>query len=214
MRRFSVRRRNAVVNATEVLRELTPISDVFFLIIAQLRHVHVKPGAPDLDDRDDGLATFRFEGCAFIGPRLSRFSDPCHCESTTPIERSVDPDVRFTPKADILLGFTQQKCLFARMGKQMNLPDRWAALSPEESMKFTNELHREVCGAHILHATPMKAVARLNGRDDFLFCGADVIAPCYVVHLTWREERSPDFPWVTEFSSLSDFNHNWKRIWD
>jgi hypothetical protein len=119
-----------------------------------------------------------------------------------------------TPKADVPFGYTQQKCLFPRMSKQMNLPDRWAAPSPEESMKFTEELHREVCGAHILHATPMKAVARLNRRDDFLFCGSNVSAPCYVVHLTWREERSPDFPWFVEFSSLSDFNHNWKRIWD
>ena len=96
----------------------------------------------------------------------------------------------------------------------MELPERWAALSTEQSDKFTDELHREVCEVHVLHATSMKAVARLKGRDDFLFCGLDANAPCFVVHLTWKQEQSPDFPWATKFASFEDFNNNWNRIWD
>lgn len=100
------------------------------------------------------------------------------------------------------------------MNNEARYPERWSALSSEERKKFSAELKREVCDEHVLAGRSMEAVARLNGRDDFLFRDNRSTDECFVVHLTWREEASPDFPWTTRFSSFVDFSQNWKRIWD
>lgn len=100
------------------------------------------------------------------------------------------------------------------MDKETRYPERWSVLSGEERAKFSAELNREVCEGHALENRSMEAVARLNGRDDFLFRDNHGTDECFVVHLTWREETSPDFPWTTRFKSFDDFFRNWKRIWD
>lgn len=100
------------------------------------------------------------------------------------------------------------------MKDQFVLPDRWDVLTEAETLKFTAELNREMCETHMLYGSAVKAIARFEKRDDFLFCDSDVESACYVVHLSWTEETKPDFPWTTKFDSIDDFVSNWQRIWD
>jgi len=102
----------------------------------------------------------------------------------------------------------------SNMDTKARYPERWSVLSSEEREKFSAELNREICEEHVLAGRSMEALARLNGRDDFLFRDKHVTDDCFVVHLTWRKESSPDFPWTTRFISFDDFYQNWKRIWD
>lgn len=97
---------------------------------------------------------------------------------------------------------------------EKSLPTRWVALSKEERSRFSGELKIEISEQHPTAGIELMAVARLEGRDDFLFQNLNTDDDWFVVHLTWRNEASSDFPWTTHFASFSDFRANWKRIWD
>lgn len=92
-------------------------------------------------------------------------------------------------------------------------PDGWFAVSAQEADAFAMELHREVSSAHPLYGKSLLCLARRKDRDDFLFQSTSEAA-CYVVHLTWSPEKAPDFPWVTCFIDVQDFDSNWKRIFE
>ena len=100
------------------------------------------------------------------------------------------------------------------METEKSLPKRWIALSQEERSKFSDELKNEISEHHPTAGIELIAVARLEGRDDFLFQNLGADDDWFVVHLTWRKEASFDFPWTTHFASFSDFRANWKKIWD
>ncbi|KUM53569.1 hypothetical protein [Rheinheimera sp. EpRS3] len=97
---------------------------------------------------------------------------------------------------------------------EQELPEGWCLLDSNQSMKMSLELGRETCETHKLHGLNSKALARKDGRDDFLFKIEGAPRPLYVVHLTWSKETSPDWPWITEFGSKTDFIENWRKIYD
>jgi len=97
---------------------------------------------------------------------------------------------------------------------QNSLPERWSALPPQEQSKFSSELKKEISNLHPTAGLELIAIARLEGRDDFLFQNLSDENDWFVIHLTWKEESSADFPWTTHFASFSDFYANWKKICD
>ena len=94
------------------------------------------------------------------------------------------------------------------------LPDDWVALSSEKRLTFTEELKNELCGSHGLFGKNLVAIARRESADDFLFIDEDNNNQCFIVHLTWRKETKPDWPWTTTFRDFSDFLENWKKHFD
>lgn len=75
--------------------------------------------------------------------------------------------------------------------------------------------------AQVSSACKGRSVASLTqGRtDDFLFFESDgsenlVENKCHIVHLTWRKETKPDWPWVVSFSEYADFVQNWRKVFD
>jgi hypothetical protein len=67
------------------------------------------------------------------------------------------------------------------------------------------ELDREVSAHHPLYHINARAVARRMDNDDVLFYLLDHQPPLAVVHLTWREENSPDWPYTLFYDSIEDF---------
>jgi len=59
----------------------------------------------------------------------------------------------------------------------------------------------------------MTAVARRDGRDDYLFLD-EQSQKYYSVHLTWSIETDPFWPNTTEFSDFNEFFQNWRKIFD
>lgn len=88
------------------------------------------------------------------------------------------------------------------------LPKNWKILTEEESLKFSEELQKEVGEAHSLYGVSARAIARHEKLDDFLFETPSPITPYVVVHLTWHKESSPKWPSTEGFSSLADFEKN------
>jgi hypothetical protein len=68
-----------------------------------------------------------------------------------------------------------------------------------------SELAQEVSEQHPLFGKRAVAVARRHDNDDVLFFLPDRPQPLAVVHLTWRREQSPEWPWTVFFSSLQDW---------
>lgn len=71
-------------------------------------------------------------------------------------------------------------------------PKGWVPIVAEEHRRaFENELASEVGGGHVLHGLVVMAIARADGRDDFLFSLQD--GRVADVHLTFanRPERPP-----------------------
>ncbi|MGB0907454.1 MAG: hypothetical protein ACPGVT_08170 [Maricaulaceae bacterium] len=94
------------------------------------------------------------------------------------------------------------------------LPTGWIVLPEDSKLNIRNELIRELCDTHCLHGQDLRPIARHQGRDDFLFARADDAPDCYVVHLTWSKETSPNFPWTTAFKSYSDFTQNVQKLFE
>jgi hypothetical protein len=95
----------------------------------------------------------------------------------------------------------------------MHLPDGWYPVGKDDARRFEAELASEVSSQHQLFGVSVECTARRKDRDDFLFSlvGSASLA---VVHLTWRPEKLPDFPWTTMFSSEGDFRTNWRKIFE
>jgi hypothetical protein len=72
------------------------------------------------------------------------------------------------------------------------------------------ELQREVAPTHPLYRVACRAVAR-NGQDpkEFLFFTAHPRMPLAFVHLTWRKEELPDYPWMKGYESWEAFRQAW-----
>ena len=52
---------------------------------------------------------------------------------------------------------------------EQELPEDWYLLDSNQSEKMSLELSRETFYAHKLHGLKSRALARKDGRDDFLF---------------------------------------------
>lgn len=86
-----------------------------------------------------------------------------------------------------------------------NWPEMWQPIDPVTAVQLQNELHRELSSQHPLFACRAEALARREDRDDVLFKIDGVIFEYAVVHLTWRPEACPEFPWTTFYVTMDDW---------
>jgi hypothetical protein len=82
--------------------------------------------------------------------------------------------------------------------------EEWPACS------LASELQREVGPAHPLYQISCSAIAR-NCQDpnEFLFFTTHPAMPLAFVHLTWKKEELPNFPWVEGYESWDAFKKAW-----
>lgn len=92
----------------------------------------------------------------------------------------------------------------------MDLPEHWNPLHEADAERFEVELRRELPPSHVLVGVRLRAVARWHRRDDILFAAVDDAPRVYWVHLTWREETDPTWPWTIPYDSQADFVARWR----
>lgn len=92
----------------------------------------------------------------------------------------------------------------------MLLPPEWIELTAAEARPLESELQRELAPEHQLYGRELRAVARRDS-DDVLFAAPDREGPVFWVHLTWRVEQLPDWPWVQTYRDHDDFVERWPR---
>lgn len=80
----------------------------------------------------------------------------------------------------------------------------WGAISENEARQLEEELQKELSPAHVLFGTAV--IARGRRRDVVLFSLPD--GKVATVHLTWRLEADPSWPWTEIYSSFED----WKAV--
>lgn len=81
--------------------------------------------------------------------------------------------------------------------------DPWQS---SKSIKFFQELQKEMCESHVLFGKNLEIVARREDRDEYLFKYID--EEKYVqVHLTWRGSVEPDpfWPVTTIYESFEQW---------
>ena len=85
-------------------------------------------------------------------------------------------------------------------------PQGW--LGKVESVEA--ELQSEVCPDHPLYREKCKVVAR-NAEDpnEFLFVTSNPEMPLAFVHLTWKAERDPTWPYTVGYSGWDTFRQAW-----
>ena len=90
--------------------------------------------------------------------------------------------------------------------KPLPLPDGWVGLAGSAEA----ELAREVCSGHELHGAACHAVG-FNGDDpsEFLFVTDRPVAPLAFVHLTWRPECDPGWPFTEVYPGWEAFRVAW-----
>ncbi|MCP3993897.1 MAG: hypothetical protein GY722_02375 [bacterium] len=82
----------------------------------------------------------------------------------------------------------------------------WVAIKGEDADGLAEELRREVSKGHPLHGVPVRAIAENDETyDDFLFSLEDGTGRVAFVHLTWKKESSPEFPFTQIYQSVDDF---------
>lgn len=75
---------------------------------------------------------------------------------------------------------------------------------------FEAELQHEVCPSHPLYRVNCRAVARsCEHPDEFIFLTDRPDMPLAFVHLTWRVEEDPEFPYTIGYPSWEAFNVAW-----
>ena len=74
---------------------------------------------------------------------------------------------------------------------------------------ISEELQREVCPGHPLYRVACRAVARCQNFNEFLLLTANPEMPLALVHLTWRREHRPTFPWFRGYKSGEEFKRAW-----
>jgi len=82
----------------------------------------------------------------------------------------------------------------------MNLRYPWIAL--KNSKLYEEQIAKELLPGHVLFGVPMKALARIDGRDEYLFSLLDDTNRVAVVHLSFSVSVSPEWPWVELYSSI------------
>jgi hypothetical protein len=92
---------------------------------------------------------------------------------------------------------------------EVQLPQGWIPVSGESAAKLEAELHRELPSSHQLHGRDLEAIGRRAGRDDVLFSSQG--GPVFWVHLTWANEKDPQWPRTVTYTDLADFLERWPR---
>ena len=87
------------------------------------------------------------------------------------------------------------------------LPNRWLGLV--KSLEV--ELQAEVCPAHPLHRVECRPVG-WNSEDpnEFLFATARPGMPLAFVHLTWKPENDPAWPYTVGYPTWEAFRTAWE----
>jgi len=71
---------------------------------------------------------------------------------------------------------------------------------------LVQELQREVPKGHLLYGLSLKAVAFCSADpNEFLFVTDDPEKPIAFVHLTWEEEKKPNWPYTRIYTSSEDW---------
>jgi hypothetical protein len=92
----------------------------------------------------------------------------------------------------------------------VKLPVGWFPVDREGAVALDAELRREMPRYHQLHGRNVRAVARRLDQDDVLYHSEDDNS-IFLVHLTWRVERDPAWPWTVRYDSIRDFCERWPR---
>ena len=91
------------------------------------------------------------------------------------------------------------------------LPPEWRAPGAFAAEALRGELRREAGPGHPLHRVGVRCIAKHVGSDDVLFELIDHEVAFAVVHLTWSDESSADFPATTFFESREAFLSSWRE---
>ena len=83
----------------------------------------------------------------------------------------------------------------------------WMPESDEDG-SLVEELRREICDRHILFGVDARAVGTRIDCDDVLFVTDNPHKPIAVVHLTWKLETDPKWPFTSIFDSWQDWISN------
>jgi hypothetical protein len=79
----------------------------------------------------------------------------------------------------------------------------WVALrNPKD---IDDQLAREIPPGHVLIGVPVQALAQMDGSDDFLYQLLDGTGRMAVVHLTYTENVSAQWPWTEFFASYTEW---------
>ncbi len=85
----------------------------------------------------------------------------------------------------------------------MNFRYPWIALN--DPKLYEAQMAKELLPGHVLFGVPVKGLARIDGRDEYLFSLLDDTNRVVVVHLAFSASVTPDWPWSELYSSLSDW---------
>jgi hypothetical protein len=85
----------------------------------------------------------------------------------------------------------------------MKLLYPWIELKSPEM--FEAQFAKEVLPGHVLYGTPAKAIARMDGCDEFLFALVDGTDRVAVVHLAFAASTSPEWPFTEMFSNQTEW---------
>jgi hypothetical protein len=91
------------------------------------------------------------------------------------------------------------------------LAETFGEQQPADSL--ARELQREVGPLHPLYNVECRAIGR-NSKDpnEFLFLTAQPRMPLAFVHLTWKVETQPEFPWMEGYESWEAFRRTWSDV--
>jgi len=89
------------------------------------------------------------------------------------------------------------------------LPEDWVAVDARSNDSLVAELHRELSPDHVLFGRRLRAIARRGSRDDVVFESMEGTQTVFVVHLTWKPEANPSWPFTTRFEDFSQFIREW-----
>lgn len=84
--------------------------------------------------------------------------------------------------------------------------DWYAITDKDERARLDRELQQELCPGHIRHGVTASVIGKRRARADFLYLLAD--GRFAQVHLTWKPEQNPTWPWTEIYSSFDA----WKSV--
>jgi|688.fasta_scaffold234429_2 hypothetical protein len=85
---------------------------------------------------------------------------------------------------------------------QVQWREPWLAVTPDYAPKGEAELRRELSARHVLSGRSVEAIGRRQDCDDVLFYLGDTAPRFAVVHLTYKQETLPEWPWTVMFDTL------------
>lgn len=83
-------------------------------------------------------------------------------------------------------------------------------VTSEQAQTFEVELRKEIPDGHILKGEDFECIARREDRDDFLFYVTSM-GKFAVVHLTWNQEKSSEWPMTRLYSSFEELKQKWSE---